>query len=59
MIYRIGFDFLGRDLCGPWKVKKGFQKNDMHFNKQGNKMLAESIIKKLNQEKFTINNNLI
>ena len=26
MIYRIGFDFLGRDLCGPWKVKKGFQK---------------------------------
>ena len=40
-------------------AKKGFQKNDMHFNKQGNKMLAESIIKKLNQEKFTINNNLI
>ena len=26
MIYRIGFDFLERETCGPWKVKKEFKK---------------------------------
>ena len=36
-------------------VKKGYQINDVHFNKQGNKMVAESIIKKLNREGFSIN----
>ena len=36
-------------------VKKGYQINDVHFNKQGNKMMAESIIKKLNRERFNIN----
>ena len=26
MIFKIGFDFLGRDACGPWRVKKDFKK---------------------------------
>jgi len=26
MIFNIGFDYLDRDVCGPWKVKKGFKK---------------------------------
>ena len=26
MIYRIGFNFLDREICGPWKVKKDFKK---------------------------------
>ena len=26
MIYRIGFDFLGREVCGPWRVRKDFKK---------------------------------
>jgi hypothetical protein len=26
MIYRIGFDFLDRDFCGPWEVDKNFTK---------------------------------
>ena len=24
MVYRIGFEYLERDQCGPWKVKKDF-----------------------------------
>jgi hypothetical protein len=35
-------------------TKKGFQKNDIHFNKKGNEMMAESVIKKLNEERFKI-----
>ena len=35
-------------------AKKGYQRNDIHFNKEGNMMMAESIIKKLNREKFSI-----
>jgi len=26
MIFKIGFDYLDRDICGPWKVKKEFKK---------------------------------
>lgn len=26
MIFKIGFDYLDRDVCGPWKVKKQFKK---------------------------------
>lgn len=36
-------------------ARKGYQINDIHFNKEGNKMMADSIITKLNKEGFTIN----
>lgn len=26
MIFKIGFDYLERDICGPWKVSKEFKK---------------------------------
>jgi hypothetical protein len=26
MVYRIGFEFLGRKICGPWEVDKEFSK---------------------------------
>lgn len=26
VIFKIGFDYLDRDVCGPWKVKKQFKK---------------------------------
>ena len=29
---------------------KGFQRNDVHFNKQGHKMLSDSILKKINEK---------
>lgn len=34
--------------------KKGLQKNDLHFNKKGHLMVSNSIIKKLEQDKFNI-----
>ncbi len=29
---------------------KGFQRNDIHLNKQGHKMLSDSILKKINEK---------
>ena len=58
-IVKPGFDYFLRDDEYNMTIqsdfsKKGFQKNDLHFNKKGHRLIADLIIKKLEQDNFKI-----
>lgn len=58
-IVKPSFDFFLRDDMFNITIqsdfaKKGFQKNDLHFNKKGHKLISNLIIKKLEQDNFKI-----
>ena len=40
-------------------IKDGFQKNDLHFNLRGHKIIADLIINKLKKDNFTIDKKII
>ena len=58
-IVKSGFDFILRNDEYNMTIqsdfyKKGFQKNDLHFNKKGHRLIADLIIDKLKEDNFKL-----
>jgi len=51
--YFIWNDEYNITIASDFKTKN-LQKNDLHFNKKGHRLIADLIIKKLEQDKFTL-----